>query len=534
MRVAAIDVGTNSIHLLVADVSAEGQISVVEKAREQVMLGRGGIGQRTIAQDAFDRGVEALAAFKIAADGLGCEDIHAAATSAVREASNGQAFCEAVKRRTGIHVRQISGADEARLIWLGARAEVDVSDGPVLLFDVGGGSTEFILATAAGPRMTVSLPLGHIRLSEKHGVGGAFDTAARKATKKAVRKALTALTSRLGDQPIARVVGTSGTVRCLARIATLARGEALPPHGSGLVLRRRDVEAFLGTVEGASRDAIAALPGMDGRRVDTLPAGAVIVREVLKATGAAQLTTLDRSLRDGLVIDWIERHRPEIDLQRTVLDPRARSTILAMRRFAPNERHARHVAELTTTLFDRLAPLHGLPSSDRDLAWSAAMLHDIGHHIAGRGHHRHGMYLLQHIRMPGFTAPETAVLAQVVRYHSRSRPKASHDDFQALPPEDQRRVTRLAGLLRIADALDRSHDQPVTALDVSWDDQAIRVDATMREGGELEHWAVAQRHDVLAKALHRDIHLRILRPDGRPADRDDVSAGTDTPGEPRS
>lgn len=521
MKVAAIDVGTNSIHLMVVSISPSGEITLVEKAREQVMLGSGGLSQAFIAPDAFERGVAALERFRAAADSHDCEDIHAGATSAVREASNGQEFCEAVKARTGIHVRQISGNDEARLIYLGARADLDFSRGRVLIFDVGGGSTEFILAEPRGPLMTLSLRLGHIRLTE-----GAPETAftpdTRRAMKRQVRQVLQALKTRVRPEDVGMVVGTSGTVRTLARIGTLARGEQLPAHGSGLLLHRSEVEEFIKLAERGDPEALAAVPGMDQRRLATLPAGAVIVREVLKAVGVSQLVTSERSLRDGLIIDWIERHRPEIDLQRTALDPRERSTLAAVGRFCPDPTHARHVADLTLTLFDRLTALHQLPAADRPLAWSAAMLHDIGHHIAGKSHHRHGMYLLQHIRMAGFTAPEIAVLANIVRYHSRSKPKAHHPDFAALSADDQRRVEVIAGLLRLADSLDRSHEQPVRSIDVSWDDGAVRLNATLREGGELEHWAFEQRKDLLERALQRKVQLSIRHPEA-PAAADDLS-----------
>jgi len=207
-----------------------------------------------------------------------------------------------------------------------------------------------------------------------------------------------------------------------------------------------------------------------------------------------------------------------------ILDPRERSVLRAVQRFCPDEIHARYVADLTVQLFDALASQHKLPATDRQLAWSAAMLHDIGHHIAGKSHHKHGQYLLKHIRMPGFTAPELAVLANVVRYHSRSRPKPHHTDYAALSREDRRRVDVLAGIVRVADALDRSHDQPVVGLDVHRTRREVRLDATMREGGELEQWAFMQRHDVLSKALGRTLSLRILRPDGTVAHQGDQDA----------
>ncbi|MCB9663493.1 MAG: Ppx/GppA family phosphatase [Alphaproteobacteria bacterium] len=511
MRIAAIDMGTNSFHLMVADVLADGSVQTVEKARAQVMLGSGGMAQHRITPEAWSRGLEALARFAETAEHLGAEEIHTAATSAVREARNGPEFCRAVKAETGIHVRVVTGPDEARLIWLGARADLDVSRGPVLLFDLGGGSTELILGSAEGLLEARSLPIGHIRLADRFQRSDPMGTDERRAIRRHVRTLLAPLVPVIRPERVGTLVGTSGTIRCLARMATLARGEEVPAHDHGLVLRRPDLETLLEQFERLTRDAIVQLPGMDAKRRDTLPAGAVVVREVMRAFEVDSLVTSERSLRDGLVVDWIEHHRPELLVDARVHDPRERSIRVSMERFGVDVAHAEHVAHLSLAVFDGTAPAHRLGAHERELLRAAALLHDIGHHISPKSHHKHGHYLLQHIRMWGFTAPEVAMLATLVRYHTRSMPKPTHPEWKALSGEDQARARVLAGILRLADALDRGHAHAVDGLRVELDDDEVRVVAHADEGGDLERWSARERTELLARALGIPVAVQLER-----------------------
>lgn len=518
MRLAAIDLGTNSFHLLVAEVDPDGRVTTVEKARAQVMLGQGGIGRHHIADPAFQRGVEAMRTFAQLANRLGARDVHTAATSAVREADNGDAFCRAVQEATGVHVRVIPGQEEARLVWLGARGELDLRSGPAALCDLGGGSTEIVVGDVDGPLHTLSFPLGHIRLAEGFPApsGGVLSGDARRAMKKHVRTVLGPLVTRVPKGLVQQLVGTSGTSRCLARIATLRRGEQLPPHEQGLVLHRAELEALLDLFETLTPKQLVELPGMDEKRADTLAAGGVLLREVMKALGVPLLTTSERSLRDGLVVDWIEKHRPELALSRTVPDPRERSIRLTLRRFAPDLAHADQVARDALALFDATRDVHRLGDAERGLLRAAALLHDVGHAIADEGHHKHGEYLLRNLPLAGFTAPEVAVLASVVRYHSRSEPKPTHAGWRALSPDDRQRVRVLAGVLRIADALDRGHTQGVGDLRVDVGDRTLVIHGIAPDGGDLEHWAAEARRGLLEKALGRRI-LFDLRPGAEPA-----------------
>lgn len=509
MRVAAIDCGTNSFHLLVSEMGPNGQLVTIERARVQVMLGSGGMAQHRITPDAFARGVEAMRSFKQVATSLDVADIHAAATSAVREAVNGAAFCDAVKAATGIHVRVISGAEEGRLIWLGARAELDHRRGPVLLFDVGGGSTEFVLCDAHDVRHIQSLALGHIRAAEAHPLGASPDEDAARALRRSIRRELEPLMRRVRPADVGAMVGTSGTVRTLARMCSLQAGNVPPEHDQGLVLHRKELEKLIARMRTTPAEAMNSLPGLDSRRQRTIGVGAVIVREILRAFQIDRLTTSERSLRDGLVVDWMMRHRPELELERSVADPRERAVLLLLRRFGADEVHGRHVARLASALFDATASLHQLPVADRGLLHAAAMLHDIGHHIADESHHKHGQYLLKYVPMPGFTAPEVAILSNVVRYHSRSQPKPSHPDWTQLDKTEQERVRVLAGILKVADAFDRSHTQTVRDVAVLVGRKRVQIDALTTDGADLERWEAERRTELLARALGREIRVGV-------------------------
>lgn len=506
MRIAAIDVGTNSVHLLVADVLPDGEIRVVEKAREQVELGSGGFGAQRITPEAFVRGLETLVGFREAADGLGVDVIYAAATSAVREASNGSDFVKAVRARTGIHVRTISGVEEGRLIYLGARADLDFGRGRVLIVDIGGGSVELVLCSPGGVDGSLSLPLGHIRLTDAFRTGNTLQKDEVKRMRAHVREHL-APVDELVEGGFATLVGTSGAVRTLARMATLRRGEALPEHAHGLLLRRGELEDLLRAFTGLDEAKLADLPGMDARRRRTLPAAAILLREVMDRVGASVLQTNERSLRDGLIADWILKHAPEIQLSGTVASPRLRSVLRVMARFGVDEPHARRVATLAGRLFDALAPDLRLDRDDRQMLEYASLLHDVGHHVAGQDHDKHGAYLIRHTPLPGFTAPEIAVLANLVRYHRGSPPKRKHEAFRTLPRDDRHRVRALSALLRVADALDRSHAQPVDGVTVDVEADRVRIVAHATEPAHVERWTVRRRVGPLAELLGRTVEV---------------------------
>ena len=511
MRVAAIDIGTNSCHLLIAEVSPEGQISVVEKAREQVELGAGEFAHQQITEEAFSRGISALSRFKDACDSFEVEDIHAAATSAVREAANGADFCRAVKQQTDIHVRVISGIDEARLIYLGARADIDFTPGRAMIFDLGGGSTEFVLCDSVQSLVLDSLPLGHIRLSDAFVRTDPISDGDRRALRSHIQSLLQPVLARVRPGDFTTLVGTSGTVRALALMATLSRGDAAPEHEHGLLLRTTELDELIRTFRSRPSSQWQNIPGFDPKRKRTIVAGALLIREILRALNKDQVISSERSLRDGLIVDWILRHRPELDISRSVPDPRRRAVLTMLNHYGADRIHARLVADFALQVFDATAPLHGLSIDDRRILEFGAMLHDIGHHISGNDHHRHSQYLIRHTPMPGFTSPEIALLGNLVRYHRGGKPKEKHQDYASLSGPDRKKVRLLSAILRLSDALDRGHNQNVVHLDVSLDPQGLQLRAITRDSSDLERWALVQRFEHLETELGVPISVELTR-----------------------
>ncbi|MEQ1506009.1 MAG: Ppx/GppA phosphatase family protein [Myxococcota bacterium] len=523
MRVAAVDIGTNSVHMVVADVGPEGGITVVDKSRVQVELGRGGLEHHTITDDALARALAALESFATQASLLGVEAITTAATSAVREAKNGSEFCDRVTEATGLHVRVISGVDEARLIWLGARPNVDFSRGPALLIDIGGGSVELVVAERDRVISAYSYPLGHLRTTEQFVRSDPPTADEIQAIRKHVRQVIRPVTEDVRTGEIGSVVGTSGSIRTLGRMATAMRGDPGLQHDHGLVLERTELKRLLERMQELKGARLSELPGMDMRRRGTLPAAAAVLYQVLKSLELERLSTSEAALREGLLYEWIDHHRPELALSATEASPRTRAILRLVERYGADRPHAEHVRMLALSLFDALAPLHGLGADSRATLDWAALVHDIGHHVDARDHNRHGEYLILNSPMPGFTAPEVAVLGSVVRYHRGSRPKAAHPGFQALSRANQRRVEVLSALLRLADALDRSHHQVVRAVDVRFGGPADPVVISALGSTEvfLERWAAERRADPLQQVLGKPVVVEVVtetQPSGyRPA-----------------
>lgn len=511
MRIAAIDIGTNSIHLHVADIDADGNARVIESAREQAELGAGGLDAEVLADDAFERGVQALIRFREACDSFNVEHISCAATSAVREASNGAAFCAAVKEHTGIHVSVIAGVEEARLIWMGARQDLDFSRGRNLLFDVGGGSTELILGDAESILASESLRLGHIRLAEGFHHSDPMTPAELQAMREAIQARMQGFLTRVYPDDIATIVGTSGTVRALARMHAMRQGLDVPEHQHGMILTLEGVDALVEELCGATEAQRRQMSGLDTRRVRTLPAGAVLVQEVLRAFDKPELITSNRSLRDGLIAKWVHRHRPELALARQVPDPRQRSVRAMMERYGVKPRHAGFVRSVALRLFDATVPFHHLRIDDRRLLGFASQLHDVGHHISGQRHDKRGAYLIRHTHLPGFTAPEISVMERVVRYHRAKAPTASHPRFARLGMDDQHRIRVLSALLAFADAFDRGHHGNVVDFAAKRKDGRLVIRARTQREPDLERWASLRRADRVREALGIEVDIDIQR-----------------------
>lgn len=517
MKIAAIDVGTNSFHLLIGQVSTDGQVVALERAKDMVRLGDSAFKSGVISPEAFQRASEALRNFKRLADRHGCDAIVAVATSATREADNGGDFVRAMRDETGIDLHVISGEEEARLIYLGARAQLPLGSRRALLCDIGGGSVEVMVGDARELYFQRSLKLGVLRLLQ-HLKGDPPTQDERSRLAEVCHRALEKVAApmqRIGFDFVAISAGTARAVYELCYSSSLVAAAGSPASSPGervRIVSFADVYALEQRLCAMSSVERARLPGLDPRRIDSIVSGVILIRSLLEVLHADQYTLCETALREGLIVDYAARNRPGIQLVDEFPDQRRRSVVSLMRRTEAWETHAQHVARLALDLFRGLRPLHGLPNADGELLEFAALLHDIGFYIAASKHHKHGQYLIENVGLSGFSAEETALLAQTVRYHRKATPKEAHAPFMALSESLRRRIKIHASLLRVADGLDRTNRQLVRSVRCRILSKELElVLTTAAEDLELELWAARRKADLLEEVFRRKVRFLIAR-----------------------
>jgi len=454
MLFGAIDVGTNSIHLIVVEFdSAFDTTRVVYKDREMVRLGSDDAMERgRLSTKAMARGVAAIVRFVDAARARGAERIRAVATSAVREAENGEDFRAQVEAQAGIALEVVEATEEARLIHLGVANGYPIYDRLACIIDIGGGSTEFIVADGERPYLLDSVKLGSLRLYDRYLRGRSSQRGVRELEGH-IRATLRPLIERVRRYRIDTIIGTSGTIMGLAALDAAARGLAVK-RVHGYAIDRDRLIALQRSMLGMSENERRRMPGMNPRRADIIVAGCAILIEALGELGRNEIVVSERALRDGIIVDLVAQDRA---LAEKLGDARVRR-LEAIEALAHHYEHLgghqRHVARLALSLFARLAEHHGLAPSDRDILYAAAILHSIGHFVAESSRHKHSAYLIRSSPLDGWRDDERELIAQVARYYRKAMPKPSHPEYVALDPFDRRRVDVLASILRVADGLD--------------------------------------------------------------------------------
>ena len=502
MLFGAIDVGTNSIHLVVVELDSAFDTSrVVYKAREMVRLGSDdALESGLLSRKAMERGVEAIARFNEAAHARGAERVRAVATSAVRETQNGREFRDMVRARTGLELEILDGNEEARLIHLGVANGYPLYDRVACIVDIGGGSTEFVVADGERPYLVDSVKLGSLRLYDAFLRGRADPLRAARKLDVHIGDVLRPLVERIARFRLDLVLGTSGTIMGLAALDAASRGLAVKTV-HGYTLTRARLEALQRQMLLTSESERRRMPGMNPRRADIIVAGNAVLITALTMLGRDEIVVCERALRDGVVVDLAHRDR---ELAKTLGDARAArlDAVEALaQRYEQLAGHQRQVARLALVLFERLAPLHGLNATDRDLLWAAAMLHGIGRFVADSSRHKHAAYLIRNTPLEGWRDEERELVAQIARYYRRAIPKPSHLEFSALTADDRRRVELLAGILRIADGLDTRHLGAV--LDLAATPEAGRVVVAAQADGDVsgEVDAAMSKADLFERAF---------------------------------
>ena len=495
MRLAAIDIGTNSVHMIIVRVRPDLSFEVVDREKEMVRLGAGGLDGRKLSDSAIEAALQTLIKYKRLAESHAVDEIIATATSAVRESENGADFVATVRRDVGISVRIISGNEEARLIHLAAAYAAGVGGRPSVVIDIGGGSVEVTLGTAARMQLGGSFKIGVIRLTERFIGSDPLNRGDERRIVRYVQRQTSVLIRSIKKRSFNRVVGTSGTIQALGALAVRNGGDLRNRRVSVKLLHR-----LRRTLARTTLEERLAMPGLDPRRADVLVAGAVLLDTILAALGASELTMCDFALREGLILDYIKKNGAHIRTVERYPDVRRRSVIELAERCNYIPRHASQVARLSLSLFDATQPQHELGPQEREWLEYAALLHDIGGQISYEGHHKHSQYLIRHGDLRGFEPDEITIISLVARYHRQSTPKKSHKDFGRLSASRRRVVRLLGAMLRLAEGLDRSHTQVIGAIEVTDVPGGLLVRLRAGEGADLELWA-AQRHAAPLEAL---------------------------------
>ena len=503
-RVAALDLGSNSFHLLVADVGRDGTITPVLREKEMLRLGdtvarTGGIGER------IDEVVATLRRLKAMIDSTGAGQTVTCATAALRDADDQQAVVDRVAAETGLTIRVISGLEEARLIFEAVRASLVLEPAPALCLDLGGGSLEVNVGDTSGLRWSRSLPLGVARLTAE----AVESDPPTKRDFKRLRAAIAAELEPVLDEVTAlepkMLVGTSGTLCDLAAIAVHRSTGALPTSLNQVIVSRdelHDVHEQLAAMTTAERRAV---PGLEPRRAEVVVAGTTVALTAMDAFGLTTMMVGEWALREGMLLDAAGRLAPA---HARVM---RRSSVLDLcRRYGWPEDHSRHVAALAVSLFDQTTQLHGLDDWAREMLEHAALLHDIGAHVSAEGHDRHTAYLIEHGRLRGFDPGEVAMLACLGRFHRRGRPSPDFDPYEVLRPERRLVVDKLAAVLRLAHGLDHGRSGAVSRVRVDADDDPVVV-SVVAPGTELdlELWGAQRSGKRFQQAFGRTLAFRV-------------------------
>jgi exopolyphosphatase / guanosine-5'-triphosphate,3'-diphosphate pyrophosphatase len=502
MRLAAIDVGSNSVHLLIADVSRDGHIEVIDRVKEMVRLGRRSFTTGVLSEEAMELAVRVLAHFRRIVEMRHVDRMRAVATSAVREARNRNQFIARVRSETGVPIEVISGREEARLIYHAAQHALGLEGGPHLLVDLGGGSLELVLVRNRQALWMKSAKLGAARMAEQFLLSD-------PPTSAQCERLLNHFEMEIGEHMraarrsgVTRAIGTSGTINTLVAMARAIRGEELGSlHGSSATAA--EIARLCRKIITSNTAMRLGLPGIDAKRVDQLPSAAMLADFVLRHSGAKELVACLWALREGMLLELAEATK------RSAREIRSNSVKALATRFADGNLHGRQVARLALMLFDATGVALELPESSRELLEYAALLHDIGHAIDHDRHNRHSYYLVKNADLLGFEPVEIEMIALALRAHRKQSAQLDSPEWEALSAGKRRVARGMAAILRIADALDRSHSAVVQNVAVVYSPGRALIEiGSGREKADLELWTCERRMDLLAKLLDRRLSLQ--------------------------
>jgi exopolyphosphatase/guanosine-5'-triphosphate,3'-diphosphate pyrophosphatase len=513
VRLAVLDVGSNTVHLVVVDGQPDGAFVPVAGERETLRLAEAALPAMLLPGEAIERLTATVTRMRDCAYELHADALVGFATSAIREARNGVDALGRVREATGVAVTVLPGAQEARLTYLAARRWTAFSARRLLVVDIGGGSLEVAAGESDRPQIAESLPLGATRLTRRFVRSDPVHPDELVALRVHALALLGPLAETIRTREHEVVCATSKTFRNLGQLAGALPEAPASPHAFGFagvdgqtapILTREALDVVAGYLAGTTARQRSRLAALSELRAGNVVAGSQVAALVMQAFGLDQLVLAPWALREGVILTELARrnHGPPEPPD----GPRHRRAVLDFaRRHAWDEAHCRRVTSLALSLFDQTSALHGLGPDERGLLEVAGLLHDVGYAISQSAHHKHSLYLIRNADLDGFTARERDLVANVARYHRKALPADRHPDYMALDDDDRSLVRRLAALLRLADGLDADHFQVVEAATVVDQGDHLRLELRARDVPDLAMWAAERNGDLFELEFGRRV-----------------------------
>ena len=507
MKLAAIDIGTNSIHMIVVEATSKSSFKILDREKEMAKLGAGVFASNRISDRAFEIGLKTIVRYVQLADRLGVDKIITAATSAIREAHNGEDFLNEVVTQTGLSPRIISGQEEARLIFLAVRNSIALEEDKALVFDIGGGSTEAVI----GDRNTIffkdSLPLGVLRLLDMFEDRGAVGEEGQGVLEAHIRFVAERAIEQIREVGFERVIGTSGTIRTMGEAAHIAAGGKSLQSVNAEVVKLKDLSELTQKLLEMKLENRALVEGISEKRADAIHLGGVLLTQLLKMAGVEEITLCDASLREGMILDYLEKHSQEVAVPTEFINLRHRKAAHLVYKYESDWSENCHVARLALEIFDQTQEIHEFGDLERETLEFAALLHDIGQFISFKKHHKNSRYIIERTEPRGFTDEEMLLIKHLVRYHCKAKPSKKHKKFKKLSKRDRRIVKMLSGILRIAVALNKTKNRRVKQISCQISENELEIIVKGADNLEVEIWAARRNRIVLAEALKRQIKI---------------------------
>lgn len=499
-RIAAIDIGSNSLKLAVMEAAASDSFTIISQDRERVRLGHTTLQEGYIPDDAIEMSIDAIARFRSIAETREVDTIIGVATASVREAKNGASFVEEIKRRTGVHVEVLPSLEEARLIGIAAAQYFGREDSSILNIDIGGGSTEISLMENGEPKKLFSMKLGAVGLSERYLKNDPPTNKELKKLRNEIKFALEKPVRKLKGETWKLSSGTSGTVLTIASLLNFQSENELTAKP---VIQLKRLIALNKILAKISIEKLSVNPLINERRAEVIVAGGHILEGVMSALGIETLEPCEYALREGVIIEHLQEAETEsLPPVPDVDDIKLRDVFAVGRRFGYEENHALQVANMAEKIFDELAPIYGLKRHERTLLSAAALLHDVGYHISHESHHKHSMYLIKHSEMTGFSEEEKLVIANVARYHRKAFPRDHHFFYVQLSENERKMVDRLSSILRIADGMDRGYESRVKDVRFEKDKKRLKLTLLSDENLSNEIYAIEIKKEFFEKTFN--------------------------------